>query len=123
MDTFLECCDGIIPNVLVVPGGKPQTPKPVFELGRFLGRVFHADAFDLLRKLPSETIDAVIPDPMFGVGKSKFCTYDWGVDPAKGDPVKHWQYHRHIYQECRRVLKPGGVDCLGSRREILSVLP
>src|SRR5438105_14757328 len=76
---------------------------------RFLGHVFHADALALLRPTPTESIDAVCTDPMFGVGRSRFCTYDWGVDPAKGDPVTHWKYHKPIYDECRRVLKPGGV--------------
>jgi DNA modification methylase len=76
---------------------------------RFVNRVFHADALDLLRKIPTACIDALITDPMFGVAKSKFATYDWGVDPAGGDPVRHWRYHEPIYDECRRVLKPGGV--------------
>ena len=65
----------------------------------------------LLRALPTASIDAVIADAMYGTSKN--CRYEWGVDPAKGDPVKHWQYHEPIYQECLRVLRPGGVLAWG----------
>jgi hypothetical protein len=74
---------------------------------RFIDKVFHADALDLLRLIPAVSVDAVITDGMFGTAKN--CQYDWGPDPAKGDPVLHWHYHQPIYQECLRVLKPGGV--------------
>src|SRR5262249_24514254 len=40
--------------------------------------------------------------------------YDWGHDPANGDPEKHCAYHQPIIGECRRVLKPGGVLAWGS---------
>ena len=41
-------------------------------------------------------------------GTSPNCRYDWGLDPARGDPASYWQYHEPIYQECRRVLRAGG---------------
>jgi site-specific DNA-methyltransferase (adenine-specific) len=74
---------------------------------RFINKVFHGDARRLLRALPTSSVDAVITDAMYGV--SKRFQYEWGLDPARGDPVKHWQYHEPIYNECLRVLKPGGV--------------
>src|SRR5262249_28716602 len=52
-------------------------------------------------------VDALVTDAMYGT--SKTCLYDWGPDPAQGNPTLHWLYHRPIYEECRRVLKPGGV--------------
>lgn len=67
---------------------------------RFINRVLHGNARDLLRALPSESIDAVITDPMYGLP----LVYDWGPDP--GD---YWTNHEPIYKECRRVLKPGGA--------------
>jgi site-specific DNA-methyltransferase (adenine-specific) len=76
-----------------------------------LNKVFHGDALALLRVIPTASIDAVITDAMYGTGRN--CRYDWGLDPAKGDPVKHWQYHQPIYEECRRVLRPGGVLAWG----------
>lgn len=77
----------------------------------FLNKVFHGDARNLLRALPTASIDAVIADAMYGTSKN--CRYEWGVDPAKGDPVKHWQYHEPIYRECLRVLRPGGILAWG----------
>lgn len=77
----------------------------------FTQRVFHGDARKLLRAMPTGSVDAVITDAMYGT--SRHVRYEWGVDPAKGDPVKHWQYHEPIYRECLRVLKPGGVLAWG----------
>ena len=57
-------------------------------MDRFINKVFNADARKLLSALPTASVDAVISDPMYGT--SKKCQYDWGLDPAKGDPAKHW---------------------------------
>jgi DNA modification methylase len=46
-------------------------------------------------------------------GTARCCRYDWGLDPARGDPEKHWRFHRPIYRECLRVLRPGGVLAWG----------
>jgi phage N-6-adenine-methyltransferase len=73
----------------------------------FMNKVFCGDARKLLSQMPTASVDAVITDAMYGT--SKCCRYDWGVDPARGDPEKHWFYHRPIYEECLRVLKPGGA--------------
>ena len=75
-------------------------------MDRFLGKVFRADALRLA-SLAHVPVDAVITDPMYGTGKN--FVYEWGRDPARGDPIKHWSYHEPIYQECRRVLKEGGA--------------
>jgi site-specific DNA-methyltransferase (adenine-specific) len=88
---------------------------------QFLNKVFHCDALELLRKLPAASIDAVIMDPMFGTSQN--FEYDWGVDPAKGDPVKHWQYHEPIYRDCLRVLKPGGVLAWGQGGKFAPYFP
>lgn len=77
------------------------------DLTRLLNKVFYGDAFKMLRVLPTGSIHACITDPMYGTSKN--CVYEWGPDPAKGDPRKHWDYHKPIYDECRRVLRPGGV--------------
>lgn len=74
---------------------------------RFVNKVFNGDALDLLRVIPTTSVDSVIADAMYGTAKS--FAYEWGLDPAKGDSMKHWQYHHPFYQQCRRVLKLGGV--------------
>jgi site-specific DNA-methyltransferase (adenine-specific) len=78
-------------------------------MDRFIHKVFHGDARRLLRALPCASIEACIADPMYGVAKNPNprLTYDWGPDPFHGDPDKWWEYHRPIYHECLRVLKPG----------------
>ena len=56
-------------------------------------------------------------------GTAKDYRYDWGSDPANGDPVKHWQYHEPIYQECLRVLKPGGILAWGQGAKFVHHFP
>jgi DNA modification methylase len=78
---------------------------------RFVNRVFHCNAIKLLRALPTESIDSVVTDPMYMVAKNKGknCTYEWGVEPGQGDAEEFWRYHERFYDECLRVLKPGGT--------------
>jgi len=77
-------------------------------IDHYVNQVWWCDARRLLSELPTGTVDACITDPMFGI-VSLSAVYDWGPDPSGGDPVKHWQYHQPIYEDIRRVLKPGGV--------------
>ena len=76
-------------------------------LTRLRGKVFCGDALSLLRVIPDRAIDVCASDGMFGTARN--CRYSWGIDPAQGDPIKHWKYHEATYRECLRVLKPGGV--------------
>ena len=83
------------------------------------GKVYQENALDLLQAMPSEEINVVLTDPMYGV-HSMIAVYDWGrTPPAHGlaNPSaaeKHWEYHEPIYRECLRVLKPGGVLACGA---------
>lgn len=90
-------------------------------LDRFSNKVFHGEALALLRVIATAFVDACIADAMYGTAKN--CRYDWGVDPAKGDPVKHWQYHEPIYHECLRLLKPGGVLAWGQGAKFYDHFP
>jgi site-specific DNA-methyltransferase (adenine-specific) len=50
-------------------------------LAPFLGQVYAVDARELLGRLPSDSIDAVIADKMYGANrnKSERTAYDWGA--------------------------------------------
>lgn len=76
-----------------------------------INEVYCMDARKLLSALPSESIDSTICDPMYMVAqkKGKNCIYDWGVEPGHGEPHEWLDYHKNIYEECRRVLKPHGT--------------
>jgi site-specific DNA-methyltransferase (adenine-specific) len=74
-----------------------------------VNHLYCRDAMKVLRRLPSACIEAVVSDTMYGTNQ----LYDWGRDPGGGDPVRHWNYHRRYYEECLRVLRPGGVLCWG----------
>jgi site-specific DNA-methyltransferase (adenine-specific) len=76
-------------------------------IDNYLNKVYCGDALALLQTMPGESVHSVITDAMYGVSKN--CRYEWGLDPAMGDPVAHWNYHAPLYQECLRVLRPGGV--------------
>jgi site-specific DNA-methyltransferase (adenine-specific) len=78
----------------------------------YLNEVYCMNAGKLVSALPPVSTESVITDPMFGVSTKKLKpkdTYDWGADPSAGDPDRWWAYHRPIYEQCRRVLKPGGT--------------
>lgn len=90
-------------------------------LDRFLNKVFNGDARRLLRELPDQSIDSIIVDAMYGTAKQ--VQYEWGEDPAKGDPGRHWEYHEPIYRECLRVLKPGGTLAWGQGGKFVRHFP
>jgi DNA modification methylase len=79
-------------------------------MDRLTNQVFHGDALRLLRGMPTQAIDEVFADPMYGVTQNPNprAFYDWGPDPCNGDPDKWWTYHAPIYHQCLRVLRPGG---------------
>ncbi|HWF32931.1 MAG TPA: DNA methyltransferase [Solirubrobacteraceae bacterium] len=70
------------------------------------------DAFELLANLPSDSVDAIVTDPPYGIG---FHSESWdgadirrvaGEQPSEGAAFSAWT--RQWARECLRVLKPGG---------------
>lgn len=55
----------------------------------------HGDCLELLRSMPSESVDSVVTDPPYGI---KFMNHHWDYDVPT----------IFVWQECLRVLKPGG---------------
>jgi site-specific DNA-methyltransferase (adenine-specific) len=78
-----------------------------------LNKVTVGDCRKLLPQLAAASVDCVIADGMYGVksGKGKATEYDWGNERLymDGTAESYWRYHEDIYQECRRVLRPGGT--------------
>ncbi len=58
-------------------------------------RLIHGDCLEELKKLPENSIDAVVTDPPYGLS---FMGKKWDYDVPSVE----------IWQECLRVLKPGG---------------
>lgn len=65
--------------------------------------VFLGDALELLRTLPSESIDSIVTDPPAGIS---FMGREW--DHHKGGRDQWVAWLTEITRECLRVLKPGG---------------
>jgi site-specific DNA-methyltransferase (adenine-specific) len=57
--------------------------------------LLHGDCLDVLRTLPSASVDAVVTDPPYGLA---FMGKRWDYDVPSVE----------VWQECLRVLKPGG---------------
>lgn len=58
-------------------------------------QLLHGNCLDLLKQLPDNSVDSVVTDPPYGL---KFMNKHWDHDVPKVE----------IWQECLRVLKPGG---------------
>lgn len=66
----------------------------------------HGDCIDVLRNIPGNSVDSIVTDPPYGI---KFMGKAWDYDvPSQA-----------IWEECLRVLKPGGhlLSFAGSRTQ------
>lgn len=57
--------------------------------------LYHADCLEVLKQLPDASVDAVVTDPPYGL---KFMGKKWDHDVPS----------QEVWEECLRVLKPGG---------------
>lgn len=75
---------------------------------KFTDKIICGDSEEVLRKIPSSSIDIIITSPPYNFGLEY-------KDDGKNDTV-HWdEYFKKldvIWKECARVLKPGGRFCL-----------
>jgi predicted methyltransferase len=60
-----------------------------------MNTIIHGDCLDGLKKLPSDSVDCVVTDPPYGYS---FMGKDWDRAVPSVE----------VWQECLRVLKPGG---------------
>jgi site-specific DNA-methyltransferase (adenine-specific) len=95
-------------------------------LDNLLNKIHHADALELLRRLPDASIDLIVTDPPYGLNKSVFVIDRSmrGKDHRRGNYTairELWDSEAPIewMQECKRVLcKTGSVICFGGRESI-----
>lgn len=59
------------------------------------GSLYHSKNLDILQLMPSNSIDSIVTDPPYG---TKFMGKKWD----------HTVPSIKVWQECLRVLKPGG---------------
>jgi site-specific DNA-methyltransferase (adenine-specific) len=69
--------------------------------------IYHGDCREILRMLPSESIDMVLTDPPYGVGyRGRWCS-DWEAIAGDDEPTAMLA----AFSEIWRVLKPNSF-CL-----------
>jgi DNA modification methylase len=82
----------------MIPSGEPAEVKP------FINRILCGDAKKILDRIPDGSVDIVVTSPPYNFGQN------YAEDPH--DDTHDWDaYFSHLYtiwQECARVLKPGG---------------
>ena len=74
------------------------------------------DCLPWLRTLPSDSVDACVTDPPYGIG------FDYGA-AHDDDPTGYIDWLWPIVEECERIVKPGGAMIVwqsGSRTRLLA---
>jgi DNA modification methylase len=97
-----------------------------------LNQIFNEDCLEGLKRIPDNSIDAVITDPPYGIakrkpmigkshGKIKTINSDWDIFNSAQDYQK---FTEQWIKECYRILKPTGIITVwGSRKSIFIVQP
>ncbi|NPA43115.1 MAG: MerR family DNA-binding transcriptional regulator [Chlorobi bacterium] len=88
----------------------PRIRTPFFETE--LGKLYHADALDILKNLPSESVDLIFADPPYNIGKAR-----WDIFP---DQEAYLAWTMEWIREAHRVLKPHGSLYVCGFSEILA---
>ena len=79
----------------MVTNGGEEVMEPVVVVGG--ARVFLGDCREVLRSLPDNSVDSIVTDPPYELG---FMGKSWDSSGIAYDVT--------VWEECLRVLKPGG---------------
>lgn len=66
-------------------------------------RLILGDCLEALRRLPAESVDALVTDPPYGIGFD----YD-GAREVANNPADYWGWLRPRYEEALGCVRPGG---------------
>jgi site-specific DNA-methyltransferase (adenine-specific) len=76
--------------------------------------IIHGNAIDELKKIQKETVDCIIADPPYNIGK------DFGNNKTKQQMEEYIQWTLQWYDECKRILKPSGTMFIYGFSEVLA---
>lgn len=78
--------------------------------------IIHSDVIEGLKKIDSESVDCVILDPPYNIGK------DYGNNQTRLQMVDYTNWAEEWLTECERILKPGGTMYVYGFSEVLAHL-
>lgn len=81
-----------------------------------LNKIIRGDALEELKKLPTESVDLVIADPPYNIGK------DFGNNKDKRELKEYVNWSKVWLQECARAMKPTATMFVYGFSEILAYL-
>jgi site-specific DNA-methyltransferase (adenine-specific) len=79
-------------------------------------KILNTDCVEAMKKLPSESIDTIVADPPYNIGK------DFGNDSDKQDMDDYIEWSKEWIEESYRLLKNGGSLFVYGFSEILAYL-
>jgi len=96
--------------------GKGSVLRPLAVGASLLNRIYNEDCVSGMRKIKSETVDIIICDPPYNIGK------DFGNNTTKEPLDEYLLWCDEWIAECLRILKPRGTLYIYGFSEILSFI-
>lgn len=92
--------------MITLPKKSKKKPVELIEIsdsGLELNVIYNEDCIQGMKKIKSESVDIIICDPPYNIGK------DFGNDSDKQDLNTYLQWCDQWIEECLRILKPNGT--------------
>jgi len=84
------------------------------KLNKLKNNIFNTDCIIGMKKIPNESVDCVIADPPYNIGK------DFGNDSDCRSLTEYIKWCKKWIKECLRILKPSGTFYIYGFSEILA---